>query len=76
MQTTQDVNELRSKLHSLQVEHRDLDEVITRLTTSPPHDELLLRRLKNVTVVEVNLVTPQKQTQISVTGASPRIALQ
>ena len=46
MQTTQDVNELRSKLHSLQVEHRDLDEVITRLTTSPPHDELLLRRLK------------------------------
>jgi len=38
--------ELRSKLHELQVEHRDLDDVIARLEDAPPHDELLLRRLK------------------------------
>ena len=38
--------ELRTKLHELQVEHRDLDEVISRLEDVPPHDELLLRRLK------------------------------
>jgi hypothetical protein len=38
--------ELRSRLHELQVEHRDLDEVIARLEDAPPHDELLVRRLK------------------------------
>lgn len=38
--------ELRSRLHELQVEHRDLDEVINRLEDVPPHDELLVRRLK------------------------------
>jgi hypothetical protein len=38
--------ELRHRLHDLQVEHRDLDEVIARLEDAPPHDELLLRRLK------------------------------
>ncbi len=38
--------ELRARLHVLQVEHRDLDDVISRLEVSPPHDELLMRRLK------------------------------
>jgi hypothetical protein len=38
--------ELRGKLHELRVEHRDLDEVIARIESAPPHDELLLRRLK------------------------------
>jgi hypothetical protein len=38
--------DLRSKLHELQAEHRDLDEVINRLKDVPPHDELLVRRLK------------------------------
>lgn len=37
---------LRGHLHELKVEHRDLDEAILRLIDSPPHDELLLRRLK------------------------------
>lgn len=36
--------EIRAKLHSLQEEHRDLDEVIARIGTTS--DELLLRRLK------------------------------
>lgn len=38
--------ELRTRLHALQIEHRDLDDVIARLSTSPPNDELLIRRLK------------------------------
>jgi hypothetical protein len=38
--------ELRHKLHELELEHRDLDAVINRLEDTPPHDELLLRRLK------------------------------
>lgn len=38
--------ELRIRLQELQVEHRDLDEVINRLEDAPPLDELLVRRLK------------------------------
>ena len=37
---------LRAQLQELRVEHRDLDEAIERLESTPPHDELLLRRLK------------------------------
>ena len=37
---------LRAQLQELRVEHRDLDEAIDRLASTPPHDELLLRRLK------------------------------
>jgi hypothetical protein len=37
---------LRAQLQELRVEHRDLDEAIVRLESAPPHDELLLRRLK------------------------------
>ena len=37
---------LRAKLVELRVEHRDLDEVIERLTQAPPDDDLMLRRLK------------------------------
>jgi hypothetical protein len=36
----------------------------------------LLRRLEQVTQVEVNLVTPRKQTRLSVTGAAARVALE
>lgn len=46
MQISQDTSELRSKLHAIEIEHRDLDEVIARLTASPAGDDLLLRRLK------------------------------
>jgi hypothetical protein len=37
---------LRAKLVDLRVEHRDLDDAIERLTTAPPEDDLMLRRLK------------------------------
>ncbi|MBK6401428.1 MAG: YdcH family protein [Rhodocyclaceae bacterium] len=37
---------LRAQLQELRIEHRDLDEAIERLEAAPPHDELLLRRMK------------------------------
>lgn len=37
---------LRTRLQVLLVEHRDLDEAIANLNTTPGQDELQLRRLK------------------------------
>ncbi|MDP2822884.1 MAG: DUF465 domain-containing protein [Sulfuritalea sp.] len=37
---------LQASLVELRTEHRDLDEAISRLTLTPPDDQLLLRRLK------------------------------
>jgi len=41
-----EINEIRDRLHELEVEHRDLDLVITHLIENPPPDDLLIRRLK------------------------------
>ena len=41
-----EISDLRNQLHELQMEHRDLDQVITHLIENPPPDELLVRRLK------------------------------
>lgn len=41
-----EISDLRAQLHELQVEHRDLDLVITHLIENPPPDDLLVRRLK------------------------------
>jgi len=47
MKESDDIAGLRIRLHELQVEHRDLNEVIDRLSAAPPpHDELLVQRLK------------------------------
>ena len=47
MLNEEDKTGMRTRMHELKVEHRDLDDVIDRLLVSPPpHDELLLRRLK------------------------------
>lgn len=37
---------LERRLFELQVEHRDLDDVVARLSRSPTTDELLIKRLK------------------------------
>ena len=37
---------LERRLHELQVEHRDLDEVVSRLAIATDADELLIKRLK------------------------------
>ena len=37
---------LERRLFELQEEHRDLDDVVTRLSLATPLDELLIKRLK------------------------------
>lgn len=37
---------LQVLLTDLRVEHRDLDESLRRIEENPPHDDLMLRRLK------------------------------
>jgi hypothetical protein len=41
-----DVDSIKRRIVELQVEHRDLDEAIERLSSQPGVDELALRRLK------------------------------
>ena len=41
-----EISDIRHHLHELQIEHRDLDQVIAHLAENPPPDELLVRRLK------------------------------
>jgi hypothetical protein len=43
---TADVQVVRLKIHQLQIEHRDLDDVISQLSLSPAQDQLQLQRLK------------------------------
>jgi hypothetical protein len=44
--TNTDLKSVERRLFELQVEHRDLDEIVARLTESPRVDELLIKRLK------------------------------
>ena len=41
-----DIKELRKKLEDLRTEHRDLDDIIARLTESGPTEQLQMQRLK------------------------------
>jgi len=41
-----DINELKNRLASLESEHRDLDDVIDRITGRGPFDQLQIQRLK------------------------------
>jgi hypothetical protein len=41
-----DVQVLREKLEALKSEHRDLDDVIARITRSGTYDQLQMQRLK------------------------------
>jgi len=43
---TTDVESLKVKIHQLHIEHRDLDDVIFRLSQSPAQDQIQLQRLK------------------------------
>lgn len=42
----ENLNTLARQIIELQIEHRDLDFLIDRLSADPAHDELQLRRLK------------------------------
>lgn len=41
-----EIADIRAHLHELQIEHRDLDQIIMHLIENPPADELLVRRIK------------------------------
>lgn len=41
-----DVEVLKQRINQLHVEHRDLDDVISRLSISPAQDQIQLQRLK------------------------------
>lgn len=41
-----DVEALKQRINQLHVEHRDLDDVISRLSISPAQDQIQLQRLK------------------------------
>ena len=40
------LEEVRRRLEDLRIEHRDLDDVIVRLSEDAPFDQLQLKRLK------------------------------
>lgn len=44
--TEEEKAEIRSRLHDLEIEHQDLDDVINKLAADPSQDQLQLRRLK------------------------------
>jgi hypothetical protein len=41
-----DDSEIRTRLHELRQEHRDMDDAITQMAANPATDQLKLRRLK------------------------------
>ncbi len=48
---------LQIRLHQLRQEHRDLDDVIARLTEHAPHDQLQLQRLKKRKLVLKDMIS-------------------
>ena len=41
-----DKDDIRRRIVELQVEHRDLDQIISTLTAQPGYDQLQIRRMK------------------------------
>ncbi|HXM82493.1 MAG TPA: YdcH family protein [Burkholderiales bacterium] len=44
--TEEEKAQIQQRLHALEIEHHDLDDVIDRLAGDPTQDQLQLRRLK------------------------------
>jgi hypothetical protein len=44
--TEEEMAQIRERLHALEIEHHDLDDVICRLAADPRQDQLQLQRLK------------------------------
>ena len=64
MLTAEDIEAIQRRIVELQIEHRDLDDVIDKLSATPEHDQLQLRRLKKrklqlkdtITLMEMRLI--------------------
>ena len=46
MSQAAEIDALKSRIEQLYLEHRDLDDVISRLLEITPHDQLQVQRLK------------------------------
>lgn len=46
MAIKEDADKIRRRIVELQVEHRDLDQIIDMLTSQPGYDQLQIRRMK------------------------------
>jgi hypothetical protein len=54
---TEDIEATKARIHELQLEHRDLDQVIARLSEMPYPDQLQLRRLKKRKLLLKDMIT-------------------
>lgn len=52
------------RLKELRVEHRDLDQVITRLVEDPQVDQIMLRRLKKRKLMLKDMITQLESARI------------
>lgn len=55
--TDEQNEQLQQRIHELKVEHRDLDDVIMRLTEGPNVDQLQIRRLKKRKLLLKDMIT-------------------
>jgi hypothetical protein len=46
MNSHADIDALKGRIEQLTLEHRDLDDIIARISQTTPHDELQVQRLK------------------------------
>lgn len=64
MLTAEDIEAIQQRIVELQIEHRDLDHVIDKLSGTPDFDQLQMRRLKKrklqlkdtITLLEMRLI--------------------
>lgn len=64
MLTAEDIEAIQQRIVELQIEHRDLDQVIDQLSGTPDFDQLQMRRLKKrklqlkdtITLLEMRLI--------------------
>ena len=55
--TEEEKAQIRERLHALEIEHHDLDDVINRLAADPRQDQLQLQRLKKRKLVLRDRIT-------------------
>lgn len=60
---------IRDKIDELQIEHRDLNEIIDRLSEHPTIDQLLLRRLKKRKLLLKDIISKLESQLIPDIGA-------